>query len=218
MLLSASAAATLAVSQRATWIEATVLAAAGTLGSLLPDVDADRSVPSRVIRHAAAGAVAIVVGLGIARYRDLTTTLVAGWLTLVAVRFLLGQIVRRFTTHRGIVHSVPFGALLGLVTVLAAHRGLDVTPRHAWWLGSFVTGGFVVHLVLDEVASVDLTSVRVKRSFGSALKFGSSSSRVATGLLYAALSGTAWYCPSAHPFAREAAGALAAAASAMERD
>ena len=36
--------------------------------------------------------------------------------------------------------------------------------------GLFVSVGYVIHLVLDEIYSVDLTGARVKRSFGTALK------------------------------------------------
>ncbi len=37
-------------------------------------------------------------------------------------------------------------------------------------LGLFIGFGFIVHLILDEVYSVDLMNKRMKKSFGTALK------------------------------------------------
>ena len=40
----------------------------------------------------------------------------------------------------------------------------------AWLSGLFLLLGFLLHLILDEMYSVDFTNRRIKRSFGSALK------------------------------------------------
>ena len=51
-----------------------------------------------------------------------------------------------------------------------AWRLLQTSELQSWLLGTFMTLGYIVHLALDELYSVDFTGVRVRRSFGSALK------------------------------------------------
>ena len=40
----------------------------------------------------------------------------------------------------------------------------------AWLSGGFVFLGGLIHLLLDEIYSVDLRNIKIKRSFGTALK------------------------------------------------
>jgi hypothetical protein len=47
--------------------------------------------------------------------------------------------------------------------------------------------GYVMHLVLDEIYSVDLTGARVKRSFGTALKLISANVKATTCLVLATI-------------------------------
>ena len=49
--------------------------------------------------------------------------------------------------------------------LLGRHEGV------AWLAGGFMFMGYMVHLVLDEIYSVDVLGTRIKRSFGTALKF-----------------------------------------------
>ena len=60
-----------------------------------------------------------------------------------------------------------------------------LSPTPAWLVGVFLTGGFLVHLTLDELYSVDLLGARMKRSFGTALKLGSMRQLLGTTALYA---------------------------------
>ena len=56
--------------------------------------------------------------------------------------------------------------------------------------------GFLVHLLLDELYSVDFFGLTVKHSFGSALclgKFGSRRALVATAVLYASTAAAYYY-------------------------
>ena len=51
-----------------------------------------------------------------------------------------------------------------------AYWWMGEDARTAWGAGLMVGIGYLTHLVLDEVYSVDLLNSRVKRSFGTALK------------------------------------------------
>ena len=113
----------------------------------------------------------------------------------VAQRLLLWA-VRRSTTHRGVIHSVPAAALLGLGTTSAMIHILEYSRGFSWLAGIALALGFVIHLVLDECASVDLAGRRLKRSFGTALKLGSANNIVGTLGLYL---GLAWLVHQAPP-------------------
>ena len=61
-------------------------------------------------------------------------------------------------------------------------------PAHSAWLtGLFVLIGFIIHLVLDEIYSVDVEGAVIKKSFGTALKLFDYHSWRASGLMGIAL-------------------------------
>lgn len=182
---------------------ACLLAAVGTVGSLLPDIDAGNSVPARWIRTVVATSMAVLAGLML--WPSQRIPAVAAWslLTLVGCHALVGRLIARFTVHRGVIHSVPFAMLVGAALVAGAHRLGGWRATDAWHAGAFLTAGFLVHLCLDEVASVDLTSVRIKRSFGTALKLWSRDNRLGAGALYLALALVAARLPSPIGFLRD---------------
>jgi membrane-bound metal-dependent hydrolase YbcI (DUF457 family) len=175
----------------------------GVLGGMLPDIDADSSVPTRIIFGALAVFAAAAVAIAL---RDA----MAPWLVVLAAlaAFLVIRVgLRGFTAwlcvHRGLVHSLPFAALVGVLVVLAASRAFHLAPTPAWLAGVFLTGGFLIHLALDELYSVDLLGARMKRSFGTALKLGSRRQLLATAVLYGGVIGLLTVAPPADRFLRD---------------
>ena len=147
-----------------------VLFALGVIGSLLPDIDADSSAPVRAFFGVLGAALAFAWTLPLAGGRP-PLELAAIWVGLfLAVRFLLGAVFARFTVHRGIWHSWLAAGFAVLTTANLAHWLLHQSASVAWAAGFMVGVGYLTHLVLDEVFSVDLLSTRVRRSFGTALK------------------------------------------------
>jgi hypothetical protein len=69
-----------------------------------------------------------------------------------------------------------------LMTCISYHF-LHWNVLHAWLNGLFIALGFVVHLLLDELFSVDLSNARMKSSFGTALKLFSHGSLTASALM-----------------------------------
>ncbi|MDY7117830.1 metal-dependent hydrolase [Halomonas sp. SSL-5] len=139
-------------------------------GGILPDIDADSSKAIRLVFNLLA-VIAVVAG----------ALLLQGWLSLgglllacvglyLGVRHLGGALFARLTVHRGIWHSLLAAALCGLATTALSHHLLAQPDVLAWGHGMALSLGFVLHLLLDELYSVDLTGARIKRSFGSALK------------------------------------------------
>ncbi|MEQ1698054.1 MAG: metal-dependent hydrolase [Hyphomicrobiaceae bacterium] len=144
---------------------------AGVLGSILPDIDLKDSRPSR----------AMFAGLGIFfSFAVLFTaagkySIVELWMlwlgTLLGIRYGLHAIFHRIAVHRGIWHSLLATAFCTLLTAIIFKYILGEADGIAWLGGGFLAIGYLTHLVLDEIYSVDVMDVRLKTSFGTALKF-----------------------------------------------
>lgn len=172
-----------------------VLFALGVGGSLLPDIDSDSSAPVRAFFGLLGSVLAFAWTLPlVGQYPPL-------WLGLfwvgcfLAVRFLLLGAFARFTVHRGIWHSLLGVAFAALATVNLAHGILRESAESAWVSGAMVGMGYLTHLVLDELSSVDLKDARVRRSFGSALKPLSLKNPLSSLTMAAAVALLAWLAP-----------------------
>src|SRR5205085_2109900 len=114
-----------------------------------------------------------------------TIVLLAGIYLLI--RYGVSEVFKRATVHRGMFHSVPAMLITGLLVFLS----YDTPYRMLrYYLAVGVMLGFLSHLVLDELYSVDFMGLRVRisKSAGSALKFYSPS-WAATLACYVFLSG-----------------------------
>lgn len=141
-----------------------------TLGGILPDIDADSSRAIRLVFNLLA-VPAVVAGALVLQGRLSTGGLLLACGALyLGVRHLAGALFSRLTVHRGIWHSLLAAAFCGLSTTTLSHRLLGQPDAMAWGHGVALVLGFVLHLLLDELYSVDLTGGRIKRSFGTALK------------------------------------------------
>lgn len=164
------------------------LALAGALGSVLPDIDLQRSRSSRAIFFALALFLSFCVLFSLGwKYSILEMWLI--WLAVfLSVRYFGQVLFHRFAVHRGVFHSLLAGAFFMFVTAAISFHILGLTPGMSWLAGLFVLFGYVVHLILDEVYSVDFDNTRIKRSFGSALKiFEYRSSGASFAMLLAAV-------------------------------
>lgn len=174
-----------------------VLFALGVMGSLLPDIDADASAPVRAAFGVIGAALAFAWTLPlVGRYPPLELALVWGGL-FVATRFLLLAAFARFTVHRGIWHSWLAAGFAALATVNAAHWLLHQPAQSAWVAGLMVGIGYLTHLCLDEIYSVDLFNTRLRTSFGTALKPFSLSDPLSSLAMAAAVGVLAWLAPPA---------------------
>ena len=144
------------------------------VSGMLPDLDSDSGVP---LRETSMFVAAIVPMLMIERFRDLGLSheamALAAMLLYLGIRFIAVEFFKRYTVHRGMWHSIPAAASAGLLAYL-------VMPCQAESVRVYksmaVVLGFLVHLTMDEIWSIDLSrGFRLKKSFGTALKFFSSS-------------------------------------------
>ena len=138
---------------------------------MLPDLDSDYGVP---LRETMAFTAAIVPMLLVNRFQSLALTYDAMVLVAVSVyllvRFGATNMVRKYTVHRGMFHSVPTGLIFAGVAFLVC--GAHDFPVRCYKAGG-VFGGFMSHLILDEIYAVEWQGGRwrFKKSFGTALKF-----------------------------------------------
>ncbi len=162
---------------------------AGTLCSvsgMLPDLDSNSGRP---LREATALGAAVIPMLMVDRLQKMElkqdTMVLIAIIAYVLIRFVLAEIFRRYTVHRGMWHSIPAAAICGMVAFLVMSHE-DITIR--LFKTSGVVLGFLSHLILDEIWSIDFRkgSYRFKDSFGTALKLWGGS-RFANVVTYAKL-------------------------------
>jgi hypothetical protein len=156
----------------------------GMIGGMLPDIDSESSIPIRWAFNVLGVMAGFFWVLYLGAYYSLIELVLLWGACFIIIRYGIFSLFTRFTTHRGLIHSIPAGISFSLGTVIFAVRVLDVSVLNAWFCGTFVLLGFLTHLTLDELYSVDLRGIRVKRSFGSALSLGSFHAPLGTGMLY----------------------------------
>jgi membrane-bound metal-dependent hydrolase YbcI (DUF457 family) len=157
------------------WEHGFLSATLATVGGMLPDLDSDSGRPVREIFGLAA---AVVPLLAAPRLREIGLTnegLIACLVLIyVFIRYGLAWILGQISVHRGMFHSIPAMLCSGLIVYLGYHTENMMLRLE---LAGAVMIGFLSHLILDELYSVDFNGVKltVKRSSGSALKLFSDS-------------------------------------------
>ena len=86
------------------------------------------------------------------------------------VRFGLTNMIRKYTVHRGMFHSIPAGLVFAGVAFLIVGDSFDINIRY--FKAGAVLAGFMSHLILDEIYSVEWKggAWRLKKSSGTAVK------------------------------------------------
>jgi hypothetical protein len=160
----------------ADWGPALLAVGLTTLGGLLPDLDSDSGVPVRELFSLAAAVTPFLL------YQHLHERGLSGDQVLVVlagvylfIRYVVSAIFKHYTVHRGMFHSIPALLIAGLAFYLVYH-GSSSKPQRVYLAGGVMLG-FLSHLVLDEIYSVDFMGLRLKlnRYAGSALKLTSKS-------------------------------------------
>jgi membrane-bound metal-dependent hydrolase YbcI (DUF457 family) len=149
------------------------LVAAGlcSVSGMLPDLDSDSGIP---LRETTMFASAVVPMLALGRFRELQLSpesmVLAAGLIYITLRFVIAEFFKRYTVHRGMWHSIPAAASAGLLAYLIMPSNEEDIRIYKTLA---VVLGFMVHLILDEIWSIQFRGgrFRFKKSFGTALKF-----------------------------------------------
>jgi Na+/proline symporter len=172
----------------------------GTLGSILPDIDSNNSVPLRVGFQTLAIVFSFLVLFKIGVDYSVVEMLILWGFTFVFIKQVVLRLFNKHTRHRGVFHSIPAGLLFGLLTTVSLYHIFEYHHFHAWLGGFFVFFGYIVHLTLDEIYSVDFTGRKIKKSFGTALKVYDKKSLNANLYLYACIAVAFLFVPSFENF------------------
>jgi membrane-bound metal-dependent hydrolase YbcI (DUF457 family) len=143
---------------------------AGVLGSVLPDIDLKDSRPSKAMFSGLAVFFSFAVLFGAAEKFSVVELMILWLGTLVFVRYGAKAVFHELSYHRGIWHSVLAAAFCACVTAVVYFYLLRRPDGVAWLAGGFMFLGYMTHLILDEMYSVDVMDVRIKSSFGTAVK------------------------------------------------
>lgn len=150
----------------------TCVLAGGLCGvsGMLPDID---SGSGRPLRESMAFAAAVISMMMVDRFQQFGLSsemiVLAGAGVYLMIRFGVAELLRHYTVHRGMFHSLPAAAIFGELAFLLS-SGEDVRLR--LYKAGAVVLGYLSHLVLDELYSIEWYHgrMRLKTSFGTALK------------------------------------------------
>lgn len=144
-----------------------------TVGGLLPDLDSDSGVPIREM-FGLAGAMVPLLMMPRLMQSSLNPDQILAVLGCVYafIRYGLSRVFKYFTVHRGMFHSIPAMLIAGMMFFICFH---SESLRTKLFLSAGVMIGFLSHLVLDELYSVNFegATIKLKSSAGTALKFWS---------------------------------------------
>jgi len=150
--------------------EAVMAFALGTFGGLMPDIDADNSKSIGIgFTVISLFFTILAVFMKTATYSIIEMLIMAG-AVFYTIRFGFIGVFRKISRHRGMFHSIPVALIWGVVTTIVMHLFFGLNSLLSWVYGIMMTWGYIVHLILDEIYSVDLGNRRVKKSAGTALK------------------------------------------------
>ncbi|MFA5901929.1 MAG: metal-dependent hydrolase, partial [Hyphomicrobium sp.] len=173
---------------------------AGSLGSVLPDIDLKDSRPSRALFAGLAVFFSFALLFHFAPHLSIAE-MWALWLgTLLFVRYGLHTAFHRLANHRGVWHSWIAGLASAFATVIIFYYVFDRPDGVAWLAGGFLLIGFLTHLILDEIYSVDVLGNYIKRSFGTAFKPFDKRNPVGSALMAGAAVGLLFLTPSISTF------------------
>jgi hypothetical protein len=179
----------------------------GILGGLLPDIDASNSRPVKLLFTV----LALMGGAGALQifkdhYQPYPLSVIVAS-TYLLIRYVVFTLFNRLTVHRGVFHSVLAAVFFALLMTCISYHFLHWRILQAWLNGLFIALGFIVHLLLDEIFSVDLSNARMKASFGTALKLFSHSNMTASALMTLLSLMLYWVAPSPMPLLKAWKGA-----------
>lgn len=152
-------------------VQAAIVTVLTWVAGMLPDLDSESGRPIRELSGVVAAFVPLILlqnaqAVGIRGDRALLFAIVTYGVVKYGGAFLLGKL----TVHRGMFHSIPALLIAAELTFLAYHSD-ELRVRVLMAVGVGI--GFLSHLVLDEMYSVqwDGVKVRLAKSSGSAMKF-----------------------------------------------
>jgi hypothetical protein len=164
--------------------QALAILAFGTIGGILPDIDSENSKPIQIAFKIISTLLPFVAILFFAKDMSIFSILLIWFSTSLILHFLFFKAFINVTIHRGIFHSIPMGLLMGQLTIIILHNLFFTEIIQATLCGIFLFFGFIIHLILDEIVSLNVLGLYMKKSLGSALKIYDKKNIKGTIILY----------------------------------
>jgi len=142
----------------------------GTLGSLMPDIDSNHSKSIRVSLSMISILITMLLISAKSKIYSLIELFIMSIFILGFIRFGIIKFFRLTSKHRGMFHSIPVAFIWGVLTAIISNMFIGLNSLISWIFGFMITIGYITHLILDELYSVDLVNKKIKKSFGTALK------------------------------------------------
>ena len=166
-------------------VEQSLIALAlGLIGGILPDLDSDNSKPLQIVFKIFSIFLPLIILLSLFGESTLFELMGYWILSSFILHITLFKIFTTITIHRGVVHSVPMGILFGQITTYIFYTSLSYDIIFSTLAGLFLTYGFFIHLLLDELVSLNALGIKMKKSFGTAFKFYDANNIFGTLFLY----------------------------------
>ncbi|MGB5866627.1 MAG: hypothetical protein WBG69_02025 [Arcobacteraceae bacterium] len=156
----------------------------GMIGGVLPDMDLENSKPIQITSGILSIFIPLLAILTLLQSLSISKMLFIWFLASLFLHFILFKILLNNTVHRGVIHTIPMGIVLAQVLMICFHHFLEYEELFSILCGLFLFMGFIIHLLLDELISLNAFGMSFKKSLGSAFKFYDTNNVVGTLILY----------------------------------
>ena len=156
----------------------------GLIGGILPDIDLENSKPIQITSSILSIFIPLLAILILLESLSISKMLLIWFVSAFILHFIIFKILLNMTIHRGIIHSVPMGILFGYSLTVIFQYLLHYDQLFSLLCGLFLLSGFLIHLILDEIISLNAFGMSFKRSLGTALKFYDKENLFGTVFLY----------------------------------
>lgn len=159
----------------------------GAMGGILPDLDSDNSTPVNIAFNILSFLFPLTIVIKNMQGESFTDIIIMYSALVAFFYFIIKYLFLKATVHRGVFHTIGMGVLFGELLIIYLTFYLHMNDALALFSGGFLTFGFILHLLLDEIYSVNLLGIKVKQSFGTALKFYYSKNKLGSLFVYIAV-------------------------------
>lgn len=157
----------------------------GVVGGMLPDLDSDNSKPIQGIFTMLSILLPLILLLSISEKLSLLAMVLIWIVSSFILNVTIFKLFLQITSHRGIFHTIPMGFLFGELTTIFFYKFMQTPIKLSIIYGFVIIFGFIIHLILDEIFSVNALGMKIKKSFGTALKLYAKKNMMGTLFLYA---------------------------------
>ncbi len=179
--------------------EALLLFGLGVIGGITPDIDSDNSTSAQLLFNIISVSITTLWIFMMAYHYSFVEMILISVFSFVVIRFGFMSIISFVSVHRGMIHSIPVAVTIGLALTSTLHYFFLLNEFFSWLLGVVFALNYLIHLLTDELFSIDIGNRKIKKSFGTAFKlfrFKSLSDKIYTLIIYLILSILYYVAPS----------------------